>query len=131
MALGPRPEGDAAGMRALAGQITLAAGPLGGLRAVTFENWQSGRAQEARGQISAHISAVSGAAGDLKSAASLLTSEAGELQREQNAWDRAKAAEERAEEARDRADRDGQGGRGGRVSPVLSWPPSGPLMGGR
>lgn len=108
MALGPRPEGDVAGMRALAGQIKAAAQPLGAFGAVQMEadTWQSPRAEQARGLISGHVGAVSQAAGELGRAATLLTTEAAELEREQKAWDRAKEAEEAAEERAEKRAKD-------------------------
>lgn len=109
MALGPRPEGDPAAMRALAAQIDAVAGSLHRSRPVRLENWQSDRAVQAKATISSAVASIDIAGDQLRLAARYLAREAGECEREQRAWDRRKDAQdaERIERDRARAEREG------------------------
>ncbi len=86
-AVGPRPVGDPAGMRAIAAELRGVAGPLGAQHDVRLKNWESPRGRAVRADLSAAAAAAGRVSGELGRLAGLLEQEAGDLEGELQVWE--------------------------------------------
>ena len=86
-AVGPRPLGDPAGMRALAASLRDVARSLGAQRAVRLQNWESPRGRAVRADVGHAVGTAGRAAGDLDRAAGMLEREADAVEGEIAAWE--------------------------------------------
>jgi hypothetical protein len=84
--IGPKPPGDAVGMRVLAATIRAAAGRLEAKVDIRLDNWESDAARQAMAAIDGAWQGASSAAGELSVAAGILEWEAGDLATEQARW---------------------------------------------
>ena len=86
-AVGPRPVGDPAGMRAIAAQLRGVAGPLGSQSKVSMRNWESPRGRAVRADVNTAVAAAGRASREVGQAASLLEREADLVEGEQKVWE--------------------------------------------
>ncbi len=85
-AVGPRPPGDPAGMRAIAATLRDVAGPLGSQGKVELENWESPRGRAVRADLASAVAVAGRVAGDVGQLASLLEREADAVEADQQIW---------------------------------------------
>ena len=88
----PRPTGDAAGMEALAGELSGCAGVLESIPPIRLTNWESGAARRAKAAIEAAVGVGRKGAPGLQGLAGELRREATRVRAEQARWDRQAAA---------------------------------------
>lgn len=84
--IGPRPEGDVAGMERLAADIRRIARGVGETTDVRLPNWESGRARAAKARIAGAAATASTASCELNGAAGILEREAADLAVRQQRW---------------------------------------------
>lgn len=85
-AVGPRPPGDPAAMRALAHRLQAEAGRLSRYESLDLSNWQSDKALEVRGDLESYATQTRMAGRQLEDAARLLVTAADRVEREQLDW---------------------------------------------
>lgn len=86
-ALGPRPVGDPAGMRAIAAKLRGVAGPLGSQKDVRLANWESARGRAVRADLSSAVAVAGRVSGEVGRLASLLEREADAVEGDQKVWE--------------------------------------------
>jgi hypothetical protein len=84
--IGPKPEGDAAGMEQLAADIRRIAKGVGDTTDIRLTNWESDRARATKARIDAAVATASTATCELNGAAGILEREAAELAVRQGRW---------------------------------------------
>jgi hypothetical protein len=84
--IGPKPEGDVAGMERLAADLRRIARRVGETTDVRLTNWESDRARATKAQIDGAAATASTAGCELNGAAGILEREAAELAVRQERW---------------------------------------------
>jgi hypothetical protein len=84
--IGPKPEGDVAGMEGLAADLRRIAGGVGDTTDIRLPNWESDRARAAKARIAGAAATASTATCELNGAAGILAREAAELAVRQERW---------------------------------------------
>ena len=86
--IGPKPEGDVAGMERLAADIRRVAARIGDSTNIRLANWESDRARETKARIADATATASTATCELNGAAGILEREAADLATRQERWAR-------------------------------------------
>ncbi len=84
--IGPKPEGDAAGMERLAAELRRIARGVGETTDIRLTNWESDRARATKARIDSAAATASTATCELNSAAGILEGEAADLAVRQERW---------------------------------------------
>jgi hypothetical protein len=90
--VGPRPQGDPAGMRALAAQLRAVAGELGGQGHVSLANWESPRGRAVRARLAAASATAGRTSHEVGHLASLLETAASDVEGQLASWNARRAA---------------------------------------
>ena len=90
--VGPRPQGDPAGMRALAAQLRSVAGALGAQSSVSLSNWESPRGQAVKARLASASTTAGRASHEVGHLASLLETAAGTVEGDLARWEARRAA---------------------------------------